>query len=107
MHAFVARLPQTSQSGSTFGGGRSAAASKREGAPAAAAAAAAGEGGVASGVAVAAEEGGVEGGEEARRSEVEGVEDNGDEDNLKIEKQLKFILGKSKYKCQLLKYSKK
>ena len=74
MHAFVARLPQTSQSGSAFGGGRSAAASKRSGA--AAAAAAEGEGGVAARAAAAAEEGGVdEGVEEARRSEVEGVEE--------------------------------
>ena len=73
MHAFVARLPQTSQSGSAFGGERSAAASKRA---TAAAAVTAGEGGVAARAAVAAEEGGVdEGGEKARRSEVEGVEE--------------------------------
>ena len=73
MHAFVARLPQTSQSGSAFAGGRSAAARERAGAEAPAAA---GEGGVAARAAAAAEEGGVdEGGEEARRSEVEGVEE--------------------------------
>ena len=74
MHAFVARLPQTSQSGSTLGGGRSAAASERAGAVVVVAAAAA-EGGVAARAAVAAEEGGIEVGEEARRSEVEGVEE--------------------------------
>ena len=72
MHAFVARLPQTSQSGSAFAGGRSAAASKRAGATAEAAA---GERGVAARAAVAAEEGGVDEGGEARRSEVEGVEE--------------------------------
>ena len=53
MHAFVARLPQTSQSGSAFGGGRADAAD--EGPAAAGAATAAGEGGVSGGDARRAE----------------------------------------------------
>ena len=68
MHAFVARLPQTSQTCSTFGGGRSAAASKRVGSTAVTGA---GEGGVAARAVLVA----VDVREEARRSEVEGVEE--------------------------------
>ncbi len=70
MHAFVARLPQNSQSGSAL----SDAANTRAGATATSSAVE--EGGVAARAAAAAgEEGVVEGEEAARRSEVEGVEE--------------------------------